>query len=145
MRIRSYTQKKEDVSPSWKIVDAKDQVVGRLASKIAVSLRGKDKPTFTPHVDGGDFVVVVNAEKVRFTGSKAQTKNYYSYSGYKGGLKSIVAKDLLVKSPEDVLKSAVKGMLPKGPLGRKMLGKLKIYAGQEHPHQAQSPVPMNLG
>ncbi|MEZ4704775.1 MAG: 50S ribosomal protein L13 [Bdellovibrionota bacterium] len=144
MRARSYVQKKEDVVPQWKVVDAKDQVVGRLASQIAISLRGKDKASFTPHVDGGDFVVVINADKIRFTGNKLNAKNYYSYSGYKGGLKTTSAKDQLKNNPELVIKSAVKGMLPKGPLGRQIISKLKVYAGEDHPHQAQQPSPLKV-
>ncbi|MDD2943696.1 MAG: 50S ribosomal protein L13 [bacterium] len=139
--MKSYVQTTEDAlsSRKWWVVNAEDQVVGRLASKIATVLRGKHKATFTPHTDGGDFVVVVNADKIRFTGNKAEQKKYYRHTGYVGGLKEDVAADLLKSNPEQVLFSAVKGMLPKGPLGRQQLSKLKLYAGSEHPHAAQQP------
>ncbi len=137
--MKTYMAKKESVERKWLLIDAENQVVGRLASKIATILRGKNKPVFTPHVDTGDFVVVINAEKVSFTGRKLDNKMYYSYSGYMGGLKEINAKKLLEKKPEEILKRAVKGMLPKNKLGRQMLKKLKIYTGSEHPHSAQKP------
>lgn len=121
------------------MVDAEDMVLGRLASHIAHVLRGKNKPTFTPHVDMGDFVVVVNAEKVRLTGNKLDGKIYYRHSGYPGGIKSMTARELLEKKPEQLIRKAVKGMLPKNRLGRQMFSKLKVYVGPDHPHQAQQP------
>ncbi len=128
----------------WVLVDAEGQVLGRLASQLAVRLRGKHKPGFAPHLDQGDFVVVVNAEKIRLTGRKWEQKMYHRHSGYVGGLKSIVAKKLLVKDPEELIRHAVRGMLPKNSLGRSMLKKLKVYAGTDHPHQAQRPQPLSL-
>lgn len=127
------------VDRGWHVVDASGVTLGRLATEIAVLLRGKNKPIFTPHNDCGDFVVVVNAEKIKLTGNKMSTKTYYRHSGFVGGLKSIVVDKLLQKHPERVVQSAVKGMLPKGSLGRSQLLKLKVYAGPEHPHQAQNP------
>jgi len=126
----------------WWLVDADGKVLGRLATELADVLRGKNKAIFTPHVDTGDFVVVINAEKVKLTGKKLTDKMYYRHSGYIGGLKTISAGDLLVKKPEAVIQHAVKGMLPKNRLGRSMIKKLKIYAGPEHPHEAQQPVPV---
>lgn len=123
----------------WIIVDATGQVLGRLATRISIMLRGKDKPTFTPFLDIGDFVVVINAKKVRLTGQKASQKFYRRYSGYPGGLKTQTAQDLLDRYPDRIIVKAVKGMLPDGPLGRKLLGKLKVYAGPAHPHGAQRP------
>lgn len=136
---KSYTQKKGDITASWFVADATDQVLGRFASKVAHILRGKHKATFTPHMDGGDFVIVTNASKITLTGSKLDQKNYYRFSGYRSGLKVTPARDLIQNNPEDMIKFAVKGMLPKGPLGRQMLTKLKVYAGAEHPHAAQNP------
>jgi large subunit ribosomal protein L13 len=124
----------------WLVIDATDQVVGRLAVQIANILRGKDRPQYTPHIDTGRFVIVVNAEKVRFTGKKMQTKKYQSYTRYPGGLKEVFAKDLLAKHPERILKEAVRRMVPRTRLGRKQMTKLKIYAGPTHEHQAQKPV-----
>jgi len=126
----------------WWVIDMDDKVLGRTASRMAMVLRGKHRPTFTPHVDTGDFVVVINAEKVKLTGRKLTQKMYHRHSGYLGSLKSITAEKLLEKKPEEVVRHAVKGMLPRGPLGRQMLKKLKIYAGPEHPHQAQQPEPL---
>jgi len=126
------------------IIDAEGQTLGRMATAIASRLRGKHKAEFTPHVDTGDYVVVVNAEKVRVTGNKAKDKTYYSHSGYPGGLKSIPFEKLIAKSPEKVIKLAVKGMLPKTPLGRSMFKKLKVYAGTKHPHEAQQPQALQL-
>ncbi len=126
----------------WHLVDAQGKVLGRLASHIAMVLRGKTKAVFTPHMDAGDFVVVVNAAQVRLTGRKLDDKLYYRHSGYMGGLKQLSARQLLAKKPEEVLRHAVRGMLPKNSLGRRLLKKLKIYAGGEHPHQAQQPVPL---
>lgn len=130
------------ITRSWFIVDAANKPLGRLASEIARVLRGKHRPTYTPHVDAGDFVIVVNADKIALTGAKLTNKNYYAFSGHPGGLRTTAAKDMLVRNPEHVLEHAVKGMLPKTPLGRKMFEKLKVYAQPEHPHKAQSPSPL---
>lgn len=138
----TYMAKTGEVPREWLLVDAQGQVLGRLASRIAMALRGKNKPTFTPHTDAGDFVVVVNADKVLLTGQKWDKKVYYRHTGYMGGLKSITARQLLKKRPEDLLRQAVRGMLPKNSLGRQLLKKLKIYAGPGHPHEAQQPKPM---
>ncbi len=137
--MKTYSAKKSDVERNWVVVDAEGQVLGRLASRIALILRGKDKPIFTPHVDTGDFVVVVNADKVILSGNKLDEKVYYWHSGYPGGIKNIKAKDLLEKMPEELVRKAVKGMLPKNKLGRKIFNKLKVYAGPDHPHEAQQP------
>lgn len=126
-------------STNWLLIDASNKTLGRLASKIAHILRGKHKPEYVPNLDFGDYVVVINAEKIKVTGNKFKDKNYYHHSGYPGGIKEISFDKLLNKSPEDILKIAVKGMLPKGPLGRKVFSKLKIYKGAEHPHKAQQP------
>ena len=136
--------KKEDVTRDWYLVDVDSKVLGRVATQIANVLRGKNKPTFTPSVDTGDFVIVVNAEKIALTGKKLSDKTYYSHSGYVGGLKEISAGKLLDKKPEDLLKKAVKGMLPKNKLARHMLKKLKIYSGATHPHSAQQPKSLNI-
>jgi len=135
----TYFPKSSEIEKKWYVVDAEDQVVGRLASRIASVLMGKDKPCYTDFLDTGGFVVVVNAEKVRLTGKKWSDKVYYSHSGYPGGLKQIRAEDLLNQHPERLLQLAVKGMLPKTKLGRSMFKKLKVYAGNQHPHQAQNP------
>ena len=135
--MKTYVAKEQEINKKWYLVDARDKVVGRLASRIAHRLRGKHKPIFTPHTDTGDFIVVINADKVTFTGRKWDNKVYYRHSGYIGGLKQRRAKELLEKKPEDILRFAVKGMLPKNSLGRRQLKKLKIYAGSEHPHEAQ--------
>ncbi len=124
----------------WKVVDASDQVVGRLATKIAAALKGKNNPSYAPHNDSGDFVVVVNADKIRFTGNKLEGKKYYRHTGYVGGIKEETAAELIKRKPEAVLRKAVKGMLPKNTLGRAQFKKLKVYAGAEHPHEAQQPV-----
>jgi large subunit ribosomal protein L13 len=137
--MKSYMAKKENVERRWVLVDAEDMVLGRLATRIAHILRGKDKPVFTYHVDTGDFVVVVNADKIRLTGNKLDDKMYWSHSGYPGGIKGISARELLKRRPEQLIKNAVKGMLPKNRLGGNMLTKLKVYAGSEHPHSAQQP------
>ena len=137
--MKTFIAKKEGVSRDWYLIDARDKVLGRVAAEIARRLRGKHKPEFTPHTDTGDFIVVINAEKIALTGKKLDDKVYYHHSGYPGGIKSITAGKLLKKKPEDVLKIAVKGMLPKNSLGRMMLKKLKIYAGSDHPHEAQTP------
>ncbi|MFQ5585339.1 MAG: 50S ribosomal protein L13 [Thermodesulfobacteriota bacterium] len=140
--MKTHLPKVGDINKQWYLVDAKDEVLGRLATRIATVLRGKHKPTYTPFMDTGDFVVVVNAEKVKVTGKKLDDKTYYRHSQHPGGLKQIVLKDLLAKRPEDVIKKAVWGMLPKGVLGRKMFRKLKVYTGDAHPHQAQQPQPL---
>ncbi|RIV24558.1 50S ribosomal protein L13 [Alicyclobacillaceae bacterium I2511] len=137
----TYMAKPNAVERKWFVIDAQGQRVGRLATQIAVFLRGKHKPEFTPHVDTGDFVVVVNAEKVTFTGNKLQNKMYRRHTGYPGGLKEVRAVDMLKTHPERVLYMAVKGMLPHNTLGRQQLTKLKVYVGPEHPHQAQQPTP----
>jgi len=136
--------KPDEVQRDWYVVDATDQTLGRLATKIATVLRGKHKPQYTPHVDVGDFVVVVNADKVAVTGRKLDQKMYHRHSGYPGGLRSITLRRQLELHPERVIESAVRGMLPKGPLGRKMYKKLKVYASAEHPHEAQQPQPLEL-
>ncbi len=137
--------RKEDVKQQWYVVDAKDKILGRLASQVAMKLMGKHKPTYTPHVDTGDYIIIVNANKVKLTGSKWDKKIYYWYSGYIGGLKSLTARKLLDRHPEFLLKLAVKRMLPKNKLGRQMLKKMKIYAGADHPHKAQRPIKLNIG
>ncbi len=141
---KTYTPKVEDRSRSWHIVDADGEILGRLASRVAVKLRGKDKPEFAPHMDMGDFVVVVNARKVRVTGAKLTDKKYYRHSGYPGSIRETSLKDMLAKKPEEVILHAVKGMLPKNRLGRALLKKLKVYAGPEHPHAAQQPAQIEL-
>jgi len=138
--MKSYMARKGEVSRQWFVVDAQGKVLGRLATRVAMILRGKTKPTFTPHTDAGDFVVVVNAAQVQLTGRKLDQKFYYRHSGFTGGLKTTTARQLLQRKPEEVLRHAVRGMLPKNSLGRSLLKKLKIYAGGEHPHQAQQPV-----
>jgi len=138
----TYSAKKEDNNDKWWVVDAEGQVLGRLASSIAARLRGKHNPLFTPHVDTGDSVVVINAEKIMLTGKKWDKKNYYRHSGYIGGLTTITAKKLRDDRPEDLIRFAVKGMLPKNRLGRTMIKKLKVYAGEAHPHEAQQPEPL---
>jgi large subunit ribosomal protein L13 len=137
--MRTQFAKKGDVEQKWYIVDAKDAVLGRLAVKIANRLRGKNKPQFTPHSDTGDFIIVINADKVKLTGKKLDNKVYYSHSGYPGGIKAETARERLDKKPEKILFSAVWGMIPKGRLGRAIIKKLKIYKGSEHPHEAQKP------
>ncbi|NQU03615.1 MAG: 50S ribosomal protein L13 [Syntrophaceae bacterium] len=137
--MKTFSAKKEDITSEWFVVDAKGKVLGRLASEIARRLRGKHKPIYTPHVDTGDFIVVVNAEKIKLTGKKLTDKVYYRHSGYPGGIKATTAEKMLEKKPEDLLRIAVKGMLPKNSLGRQMLTKLKIYKGSEHQHEAQMP------
>ena len=142
--MKTFSAKDSDVQRDWFVVDLEGQTVGRAASKIATILRGKHKPIYTPHVDCGDYVVCINAEKVVFTGRKLQDKVYRRHSGYPGGLKEIQADKLLEKAPEHVITYAVQGMLPGTKLGRKMIKKLKVYAGDEHPHQAQQPQPLEL-
>ena len=135
----------EDVERDWFVLDANEQILGRLATRVATVLRGKHKASFTPHVDGGDFVIVVNARHVKLSGRKLDQKTYWRHSGYPGGIRSVTARRLLETHPERVLEYAVKGMLPKGPLGRKMIRKLKVYADGEHPHAAQKPQPLEIG
>ncbi len=142
--MRTYTPKPGEVAPTWHVVDATDVVLGRLASQVAVLLRGKHKPTFAPHVDGGDFVVVINAEKVALTGNKRADKLAYRHSGYPGGLRATPIGELLAKRPERVVEQAVRGMLPKTSLARGQMRKLKVYAGAEHPHAAQQPKPFEF-
>ncbi len=137
--MKTQFAKKGDIDRKWYVVDAKDAVLGRLAVKVATYLRGKNKPVFTPNVDTGDFIIVINADKVRLTGNKQTDKIYYHHSGYIGGIKAKSAKDVLQESPEKIIEQAVWGMLPKNRLGRTMIKKLKVYRGAEHPHKAQSP------
>jgi len=140
----TYSAKQSDNPQNWCVVNAEGQVLGRLASSVAARLRGKNKPVYTPHVDTGDWVVVINADKVVLTGRKLEQKKYYRHSGYIGGLKEITAEKLLEKKPEELVRNAVKGMLPKNRLGRKLFKKLKVYAGDQHPHDAQQPETMEL-
>lgn len=142
--MKTFTAKPQEVQHDWFLVDATDKVLGRLAADIAKRLRGKHKPVYTPHVDTGDYIVVVNAERVRVTGNKPQAKTYYRHSGYPGGLYSTNFNKLQMEHPERVLEKAVKGMLPKGPLGTAMLKKLKVYTGPAHPHSAQQPQSLNV-
>jgi large subunit ribosomal protein L13 len=142
--MKTFIARECDVVKKWYVVDAKDRVVGRLATQIAMVLRGKTKPIFTPHCDTGDFVIVVNAEQALLTGGKLDKKVYYRHSGYMGGIKAMTARQTFKGKPEEVLRQAVWGMLPKNSLGRRLLKKLKIYAGSEHPHQAQKPEPLTL-
>jgi large subunit ribosomal protein L13 len=137
--MKTQFAKKGDVERKWYVVDARDAVLGRLATKIAVQLRGKNKPIFTPNVDTGDFIIVINAEKVRLTGNKMTDKVYYHHTGYIGGIKAETAKEMFEKHPERIIEKAVWGMLPKNTLGKQMLKKLKVYKGAEHPHKAQAP------
>lgn len=143
--MKTVMTRKEDVVRKWYEVDAEGQILGRLSSKIAIKLMGKDKPEYTPHVDTGDNIIVINAEKIAVTGKKMKDKKYYRHSGYPGGLKERNLQELLDKKPEEAVKLAVKRMLPKNRLGRAMMQKLKVYAGTEHPHQAQQPEKMELG
>ena len=143
--MKTYNAKPGEVERRWYVVDADGQTLGRLATRIADTLRGKDKAQYTPHVDTGDFVVVVNAEKVRVTGNKLDQKRYYRHSGYPGGLRSRTLREQLDRRPTEVIRKAVKGMLPKNRLARQQLNKLKIYAGPEHPHEAQAPQPLEVG
>lgn len=142
--MKTFSAKPGEVPQNWLLVDASGQTLGRMASAIASRLRGKHKAEYTPHVDTGDFVVVINAEKVVVTGRKAEDKQYHRHSGYPGGLKTLSFQQLMAKSPEKIIKLAVKGMLPRTPLGRAMFRKLKVYAGKEHPHGAQQPVALQL-
>jgi large subunit ribosomal protein L13 len=142
--VRTYTPKPGDVQRQWHVIDATDVVLGRLASQVAVLLRGKHKPTFAPHVDTGDFVVVINADKVALTGNKLEQKKAYRHSGYPGGLRSQSYVELLEKHPTKAVEKAVRGMLPKNSIARAQITKLKVYAGPEHPHQAQQPQPFEI-
>jgi large subunit ribosomal protein L13 len=142
--MKTLFAKKTEVQKKWHVIDADGMVAGRLASRVSMVLRGKDKPVYTPHVDTGDFVIIINADKVRLTGNKLEQKAYYRHSGYPGGLKKVLAKDLMKDSPEKIIISAVKGMLPKNKLGRRQLSKLKVYSGPDHPHKAQNPDVLKL-
>ncbi|PWH16365.1 MAG: 50S ribosomal protein L13 [Ardenticatenia bacterium] len=142
--MRTYSAKPQEIQREWFVVDAQGQTLGRLATQVATILRGKHKPFYTPHVDCGDFVIVVNAEKVRVTGKKLDQKIYYRHSGYPGGLKQVSLRRQLEIHPERVVEAAVRGMLPKNRLGRKLFKKLKVYAGPTHPHQAQKPKTLNI-
>jgi len=143
MIMKTYSLKKEEVQRNWFVVDATDRVLGRVATKIADKIRGKDKPTFTPHTDGGDYVIVINAEKIKVTGSKLNNKIYYRHSLYPGGLKSQTFKELNKKNPERIIEEAVKGMLPKNKLGKSMIKKLKVFQGPNHDHESQQPTEWN--
>jgi large subunit ribosomal protein L13 len=142
--MKTFTAKADSVKRDWYVVDAEGKTLGRFATEIARRLRGKHKPEFTPHVDTGDYIVVINAEKIAVTGNKAKDKKYYSHTGYIGGIKEITFEKLLAQQPELVLQKAVKGMLPKGPLGRDMFRKLKVYAGTQHQHAAQQPQVLDI-
>ena len=142
--MKTFSAKPAEVQRDWFVVDATGKTLGRLSTEIAHRLRGKHKPVFTPHVDTGDYIVVVNAEKIRVTGNKRTDKMYHHHTGYIGSLKSISLEKLLAKAPERVLEHSVKGMLPRGPLGRQMLSKLRVFAGPEHPHAAQQPQPLEI-
>jgi large subunit ribosomal protein L13 len=142
--VRTFTQKQAEIERDWYVVDAEGETLGRLASRIAPILKGKHKPIYTPHLDCGDFVIVVNAEKVRVTGRKLDQKFYHRHSGYPGGLKSISLRNQLDKHPERVLEAAIRGMMQKNKLGRRMIKKLKVYAGDTHPHEAQQPKSLEL-
>jgi large subunit ribosomal protein L13 len=143
MIMKTYSLKKEEVHRNWFVVDATDRVLGRVATKIADKIRGKDKPSFTPHTDGGDYVIVINAEKIKVTGSKFNNKIYYRHSLYPGGLKSQTFKELIEKNPERVIEEAVKGMLPKNKLGKLIIKKLKVFQGPNHDHESQQPAEWN--
>ena len=142
--MKTFQAKKEEVEHKWYLVNAEGKVLGRLSTELVKILKGKNKPTYTPHMDTGDFVVVVNAGKVTLTGKKMKDKIYYHHTGYPGGIKEMNAEKLLAKKPTEMIRMAVKGMLPKNSLGRQMLRKLKIYAGPNHPHDAQKPVPLEI-
>ena len=142
--MRTFTATPATINHKWYVVDATDKVLGRLATEVASRLRGKHKAEYTPHMDTGDYIVIINAEKIRVTGNKAQNKMYYRYYGYIGGLKQINFEKLLAKAPEQIIERAVKGMLPKGPLGRDMYRKLKVFSGPQHDHTAQQPIPLEI-
>ena len=142
--MKTTSARDSEVDRKWHVIDADGKVVGRLASRVASVLRGKNKPIFTPHVDTGDYVVIVNADKIRFTGNKLEQKVYYHHTGFIGGIKKEAAKDIMKENPERIILSAVRGMLPKNRLGRQLFKKLKVYSGPDHPHQAQNPEMLNL-
>ena len=142
--MKTVSMREQDVERSWWVIDAEEKTLGRIATEIAHRLRGKHKPEYTPHVDTGDFIIVVNAEKVRVTGNKEEGKTYWRHTGYPGGIKGVSVGDMRATHPERIIEKAVKGMLPKGPLGRAMYRKLKVYAGAEHPHAAQQPVALEV-
>jgi len=142
--MKTYQAKKEEIEHQWYLVNAEGKVLGRLSTELAKILKGKNKPTYTPHLDTGDFVIVVNAGKVTLTGKKMKDKIYYHHTGYPGGIKEMTAEKLLSKKPTEMIRTAVKGMLPKNSLGRQMLRKLKIYAGPNHPHEAQKPISLDV-
>jgi large subunit ribosomal protein L13 len=142
--MKTYQAKKEDFEHKWYLVNAEGKVLGRLSTELAKILKGKNKPTYTPHLDTGDFVIVVNAGKVTLTGKKMKDKIYYHHTGYPGGIKEMSAEKLLARKPTEMIRMAVRGMLPKNSLGRQMLRKLKIYAGPKHPHEAQEPISLEL-
>ncbi len=142
--MKTYSARPQDIRREWHLIDADGKTLGRLSTEIARRLRGKHKPEYTPHMDTGDYIVIINAEKVAVTGNKMSDKMYHHHTGYIGNLKSISLEKLLARKPEKVIQNAVKGMMPKGPLGRAMLSKLKIYAGPEHPHAAQQPQALEL-
>jgi large subunit ribosomal protein L13 len=144
LKLRTFSAKPTDIERDWYIVDAEGVILGRLASQIAQILRGKHKPIFTPHMDTGDFVVVINADKIRMSGAKEEKKHYFHHTGYPGGARVQSYKDVMKKHPERIVQSAVKGMIPHNRLGRKILKKLKVYAGTEHPHSAQQPKPLEI-
>jgi len=141
--LETYIPKKEEIKRKWFLINAEGEILGRLAVKIAKILSGKEKPIYTPHLDVGDFVVVINAEKIKVTGNKKEKKVYYRHSGYPGGLKKKTYEEILKENPERIIKEAVKGMLPKNKLGRRMFKKLKVYKGSDYPHRAQKPVPLD--
>ncbi len=142
--MKTFSTTPKDIEREWFVVDAEGQILGRLATQVASILRGKQKPYFVPYLDTGDHVVIVNAENIRVTGNKLEQKVYTRYTGWPGGLRSVTLKDRMEKEPDQVVRGAIKGMLPRGPLGRQMLRKLHVYAGNEHPHQAQQPKPLDL-
>jgi large subunit ribosomal protein L13 len=142
--VKTFSAKPQSVKRDWFVIDAENAVLGRLATEVARRLRGKHKPEYTPHVDTGDYIVIINAEKIRVTGRKTDDKMYHHHSGYPGGLKSINFRKLQAKAPEQIIQTAVKGMLPRGPLGRDMFRKLKVYAGSEHQHTAQQPITLSI-
>ncbi len=142
--MKTYAVKKKDIEHKWYVIDAEEQVLGRLASQTAHILKGKHKPMYTPHLDTGDHVIIINADKVLLTGNKIEQKEYYWHTGYPGGIRSVTAKKLMQEKQEKIIRQAVKGMLPKNTLGRQMLQKLKVYTGAEHPHEAQQAMPMGF-
>ena len=141
--MKTFALKKEEVQRQWYVIDASDKVLGRLATKVADRIRGKDKPTFTPHTDGGDYVIVINAENIKVTGNKFNDKKYYKHSLYPGGLKTKTFREVIEKNPERIIEDAVKGMLPKNKLGKSMIKKLKVFSGSEHGHESQQPIEWN--